>query len=55
MDNRFEPRKRTALDGKIWWCIFDKDKHTWSTFLCHKKYKTKKEANIAIENGKINI
>lgn len=20
---RFEPRKRTALDGKTWFCIFD--------------------------------
>lgn len=21
---RFVPSKRTALDGRVWWCIFDK-------------------------------
>ena len=21
---RFVPAKRTALDGRVWWCIFDK-------------------------------
>ena len=22
-----EPRKRTALDGKEWWCVYDKRKN----------------------------
>ena len=21
--SRFEPARRTALDGRVWWCIFD--------------------------------
>lgn len=21
---RFVPAKRTALDGRVWWCVFDK-------------------------------
>lgn len=25
--SRFEPRKRTALDGKVWWCIYDNGRH----------------------------
>lgn len=36
-----EPRKRTALDGKFWWCVFDTDTMSWSTLTCFGKYKTK--------------
>ena len=51
MINRFEPRKRTALDDKIWWCIYDTKEKRWSSYLCHGKYKKKKDAEIAIVFG----
>ena len=46
---RFEPRKRTALDGRVWWCVFDNERNAWSTFLCHGRYKTRKAAEYAID------
>ena len=51
MVERFEAKKRTALDGKTWWCIYDNHLNSWSTFLCHGKYKTKKAAIYSIEHG----
>ena len=48
MCKRFEPRKRTAIDGCVWWCVFDTERNNWSTFLCHGKYKTKKACEQAI-------
>lgn len=41
--------KRTAIDGKIWWCVYDIKEHKYSTCLCFGKYKTKKECQIAID------
>lgn len=43
-----EPRKRTALDGKVWWCVFDTNKNDWSTLICFGKYKTKRECQMRI-------
>ena len=51
-DDRFEPRKRTALDGREWWCVFDTARQCWSTYLYHGKYKRKKDAVYAIEHGR---
>lgn len=45
---RFEPRKRTAIDGRVWWCVYDNAQNKWSTYLCFGKYKTKREAITAI-------
>ena len=45
----YEPRQRTALDGRVWWCVYDVTNHKWSTLLCHGKYRTRKEAMYAIE------
>ena len=47
--NRYEPRKRTALDGKTWWCVYDTYNKQWSTLICHVKYKTKKRCQYAID------
>ena len=47
-----EPRKRTALDGKVWWCVFDTNAWKWSTLWCFGKYKTKKDCQIAINSYK---
>ena len=46
------PRKRTALDGKVWWCVFDTEKQKFSTFLCYGKYKHKKDCELAIKMNK---
>lgn len=43
-----EPRKRTALDGKTWWCVFDTNKCSWSTLICFGKYKTKRDCQMRI-------
>ena len=42
-----EARQRTALDGKIWWCVFDTDSMKWSTLFT--KYKTKRACQEAID------
>ena len=47
--NQFESRKRTALDGRTWWCIWDNEKRDWSSLTCFGKYKTKYGAEIAIK------
>lgn len=46
---RFIPMKRTALDGKVWWCVFDTKRMNYSTFTCHGKYKTKKLCKFYID------
>lgn len=44
-----EPRKRTALDGKVWWCVFDTNKGSWSTLTCFGKYETRRECQMRID------
>lgn len=46
---RFVPRKRTALDGRVWWCVYDTQEHDWSGYSCFGKYKTKKRCQFAID------
>ena len=43
-----EPRKRMALDGKIWWCVFDTDTMKWSAITMFGKYKTKVACQEAV-------
>lgn len=45
---RYEARKRTAIDGRVWWCIYDTLENKYSSLLCFAKYRTKKECQIAI-------
>lgn len=45
---RFIPRKRTALDGKTWWCVYDTVAGGWSSYVCHGRYRRKKDADFAI-------
>lgn len=47
--DKFIPMKRTALDGKIWWCVYDTDTHEFLTLLCFGKYRTKKDCQYAID------
>lgn len=51
---RYMPRKRTALDGKVWWCVFDLVNMQWSKQHYHYKYRTKKECQNAINSHKWN-
>lgn len=43
-----EPRKRTALDGKNYWCVFDTNTMKLSPLTCFGKYRTKKDCQLAI-------
>lgn len=45
-----EPRKRIALDGKTWWCVFDTDTMKWSTLIVFNKYRLKRDCQYAIDN-----
>ena len=47
--NMLEPRKRTALDGKAYWCVFDTNKGSWSTLTCFGKYARKKDCQRDID------
>lgn len=49
MGEKFVPRKRTALDGRIWWCVYDTEQREYSSLLCFGKYKLKREAQYAID------
>lgn len=44
-----ELRKRTALDGKTYWCVFNTDAMKWSTLTCFGKYIRKKDCQLAID------
>lgn len=44
-----EPRKRMALDGKTYWCVFNTDTMKWSTLTCFGKYTRKKDCQLAID------
>lgn len=48
---RFIPQKRIALDGRQWWCVYDTQRHGWSTYLCHGKYRTRKACQYAIDHA----
>ena len=37
---RYSAEKRTALDGKVWWCIFD---HKECKYIAGYKYRTRTE------------
>lgn len=45
-----EPRKRTGLDGKVWWYVFDTDTMKWSTIVLFGRYKTKRDCQVAIDS-----
>ena len=47
-ESQFEPRQRTAVDGKVWWVVYDKSSQQYSTLLCFGRYKTKKACENAI-------
>ena len=46
---RYVAAKRTALDGKVWWCIFDHKKNGYSVAGGCGRYKTRKDCEYGIE------
>lgn len=46
---RFIPQKRTALDGRVWYCAFDTERNMFSPYTCHGRYKTKEECQFNID------
>ena len=48
----FEPRKRTAIDGRVWWYPFDNTTHEWCTLSFRGKYKLRRDCEQAIKNAK---
>ena len=55
MTERFIPKKRIALDGKVWWCVWDNETNAWSNYLCHSKYKTKKDCIWCINKYNVDV
>ena len=41
-----QPRKRTARDGKTWWCVFNTATLRWEPGFF--RYRTERECSIAI-------
>ena len=40
--SRFGPSKRTALDGKVWWCVYDYRNHTYGWY----RFKKRRQALV---------
>ena len=46
---RLIPTKRTALDGLVWWVVFDTQTCRYSTRPCFGRYRRKKDCQRAID------
>lgn len=46
---RLIPTKRTALDGIVWWVVFDTQTRRYSTRPCFGRYRRKKDCQWAID------
>ena len=42
--SRFEPVKRTAIDGRVWWCAWDHKKGRY----IYGKHKTRKDCVLSL-------
>ena len=51
--SRFEPVQRTALDGKVWWCILDHftGEYDWSRF--KKRRQALEHLAIELRHGRL--
>ena len=47
---RLIPTKRTALDGLVWWVVFDTQTRRCSTRPCFGRYRRKKDCQWAIDH-----
>lgn len=48
--DRFKAVKRTAMDGKIWWVVWDKARKEYSALVCFGRYRRKKDCDHAIRH-----
>lgn len=48
---RFIPKKRRALDGRVWWCVWDAKRGCWSTFTTHGSSETKSLCQSRIDSS----
>lgn len=48
-NGRLVPSKRTAIDGKVWWCVYDLKNGEYSGITYFGKYHTKRACEYAIE------
>lgn len=48
--SRFIPVKRTAIDRKTWWVVYDLVENKYSSLLCFGRYHTRKACQWAIDN-----
>lgn len=48
-EKRFIPVKRTALDRRVWWVVFDTKTKKYSDLLYYGKYMTRKACQFAID------
>lgn len=46
--DRFRAVKRTALDGKTWWVVWDNKLREYSFWTCFGRYRRKKDCDRAI-------
>lgn len=44
----YEARKRTAVDGSVWWCVFNLRTQDWSLDVRHGRYKSRLDCECAI-------
>lgn len=47
-NERFKACRRTALDGKVLWCVWDRILNRFSTYTCHHVYRTRHDCNSSI-------
>lgn len=48
LDERFVPRPRLTVDGKQYWCVYDRERGAFSTYTCHGRYRNRRECEMAI-------
>ena len=51
--SRFEPAKRTALDGKVWWCLFDHFKGEYDFGRFYKRRQVLVHLAIELRHGRL--
>lgn len=47
-NSMYEARKRTAVDGSIWWCVFNLRTQDWSLDVRHGRYQSRLDCECAI-------
>lgn len=52
---RYKTMKRTAIDGRVWWCVFDTQRGDWSKALGRHKLKREADTAIALHVWRKNI